>query len=57
MSISSTHIHAASCLTGPLQFRSVSQELYGCEDYHGAVRRAAVERLRACREEFEPFLG
>lgn len=31
---------------GNCQFRSLSQQLYGSEDYHGSVRRAAVEHMR-----------
>ena len=31
---------------GNCQFRALSQQLYGSEDYHGSVRRDAVNHMR-----------
>lgn len=42
---------------GNCQFRSISKELYGSEDYHFAVRKRVIEHMRANRVMFEPYVG
>ena len=37
---------------GNCQFRSISRSLYGTEEHHAFVRRAAVEHLRSHAEDF-----
>ena len=37
---------------GNCQFRSISRSLYGTEEHHAFVRRAAVEHLRSHEEDF-----
>lgn len=39
------------------QFRSISNELYGTQDHHAAIRRRAVSYIASHREDFECFLG
>ncbi|KXZ45455.1 hypothetical protein GPECTOR_54g196 [Gonium pectorale] len=42
---------------GNCQFRSLSNELYGSQDHHASIRRAAVAHILAHRSSFEAFLG
>ncbi|KAK9791363.1 hypothetical protein WJX73_009217 [Symbiochloris irregularis] len=42
---------------GNCQFRSVSQTLWGTQDYHLNVRQKAVGHMREHQEEYQAFLG
>ncbi|GIL48474.1 hypothetical protein Vafri_4989 [Volvox africanus] len=42
---------------GNCQFRSVSNELYGTQEHHAAIRHQAVSHILAQRDAFEAFLG
>ncbi|GIL74520.1 hypothetical protein Vretifemale_4518, partial [Volvox reticuliferus] len=42
---------------GNCQFRSVSNELYGTQEHHVAIRHQAVSHILAQRGAFEAFLG
>eukprot|EP00198_Chlamydomonas_reinhardtii_P005243 XP_001694579.1 predicted protein [Chlamydomonas reinhardtii] len=42
---------------GNCQFRSVSNELYGTQEHHAAIRRQAVAHIVSQRDSFECFLG
>ena len=41
----------------PLQFRSISNALYGSERHHSLVRDTVVRYMAANKAEFEPYLG
>jgi hypothetical protein len=40
-----------------LQFRSISNALYGSERHHSLVRNTVVRYMAANKAEFEPYLG
>ena len=40
-----------------LQFRSISNALYGSEQHHAQVRDTVVRYMAANKAEFEPYLG
>lgn len=44
-------------LTAALQFRSISNALYGSEQHHALVRDTVVRYMAANKAEFEPYLG
>lgn len=58
----SVHGPAGSPLRGNrdlalLQFRSISNALYGSEQHHSLVRDTVVRYMAANKAEFEPYLG
>eukprot|EP00041_Stephanoeca_diplocostata_P019037 m.403870 g.403870 ORF g.403870 m.403870 type:complete len:402 (-) comp21195_c0_seq5:217-1422(-) len=42
---------------GNCQFRSLSQELYGTQDYHLGVRASVVQHMMMHADSFAPFVG
>uniref|UniRef100_A0A1D1ZRD3 OTU domain-containing protein n=1 Tax=Auxenochlorella protothecoides TaxID=3075 RepID=A0A1D1ZRD3_AUXPR len=42
---------------GNCQFRSVAHSVYGSQEQHMRVRRAAIMHMRRCPDEFRAFLG
>ena len=62
MCLGSVHGPAGSPLRGNrdlvlLQFRSISNALYGSERHHSLVRDTVVRYMAASKAEFEPYLG
>ena len=51
----SVHWRKRHCV--PLQFRSISNALYGSERHHSLVRDTVVRYMAANKAEFEPYLG